>query len=142
MARLSGSIEDPMMRCFVLLGRALRLRCPNCGGGAIFASWFRMRERCPRCGLRLERGEQGYVVGAYMFNILAAELIFAGIFLGIAWATWPSPPWTALQYGGGIFMVLAPLICYPFSKTIFLAFDLLFRPVRPEDLDPTRTRAV
>jgi hypothetical protein len=100
MARLSGSIEDPMMRCFVLLGRAL------------------------------------------MFNILAAELIFAGIFLGIAWATWPSPPWTALQYGGGIFMVLAPLICYPFSKTIFLAFDLLFRPVRPEDLDPTRTRAV
>lgn len=101
-----------------------------------------MRERCPRCGLRLERGEQGYVVGAYMFNIMAAELVFAAIFLAIAWATWPTPPWTALQYGGAVFMVLAPLICYPFSKTLFLAFDLYFRPVRPEDLDPSATRSV
>jgi uncharacterized protein (DUF983 family) len=142
MPRLAATIGNPTLRLFVLVGRALRLRCPNCGGGPIFESWFRMRERCPRCGLRLERGEQGYVVGAYMFNIMAAELIFAGIFLGIAWVTWPHPPWTTLQYGGGAFMVLAPLICYPFSKTLFLAFDLYFRPVRPEDLDPASSRAV
>jgi hypothetical protein len=34
-----------------------------------------MRERCPDCRLRTARGEEGYVVGAYMFNIMAAELI-------------------------------------------------------------------
>jgi hypothetical protein len=35
-----------------------------------------MRESCPACHLRLERGKQGYIVAAYMFNIIAAELLF------------------------------------------------------------------
>ena len=43
-----------------------------------------MREACPVCGLHLERGEHGYIVGAYMFNIVGAELIFAAIFLGVS----------------------------------------------------------
>ena len=123
-------------RILTLSARALALRCPHCGGGRIFATWFRMRERCPRCGLGFERGEQGYVVGAYMFNIIAAELLFAAIAAGVVAATWPSPPWTALQWGGAALMVAAPLVCYPFSKTLFLAFDLLFRPAQPEDFPP------
>ena len=122
-----------LRRILVLSVRALRLRCPNCGGGPIFASWFRMRERCPRCGLGFERGEQGYVVGAYMFNIIAAELLFAAIAAGVVAATWPSPPWIWLQWGGAALMIAAPIVCYPFSKTLFLAFDLVFRPAQPED---------
>ena len=117
-----------------LFGRALRLRCPNCGGGPIFKSWFRMRAHCPACGLPLERGDQGYQVGSYMFNIIAAELIFAAMFLGILVATWPTPPWELLQYGGIVLMVLAPVAFFPFSKTLFLAFDLLFRPASPDEL--------
>jgi hypothetical protein len=31
-------------------------------------------------------------------------------------------------------MLLAPLLFYPFSKTLFLAFDLLFRPATPDEL--------
>lgn len=108
--------------------RALRLRCPACGGGPLFHSWLRMAERCPRCGLRTERGEQGYVVGAYMFNIVAAELIWAALFVGVVWARWPSPPWELLTWGGGALMLGLPFLCYPFSKTVFLAFDLVFRP--------------
>src|SRR5204862_545453 len=41
-----------------------RLRCPNCGGGPLFKNWLRMQLRCPTCGMRLERGEAGYQVGA------------------------------------------------------------------------------
>lgn len=78
-------------RAFLLFVRALRLRCPHCGGGPIFASWFPMCPRYPVCGLGFERGEQGYVVGAYMFNIIAAELLFAAIAAGVVAATWPSP---------------------------------------------------
>jgi hypothetical protein len=33
-------------------------------------------------------------------------------------------------------MIAAPLVCYPFSKTVFLAFDLMFRPVQPDELGP------
>lgn len=108
--------------------RALRRRCPNCGGGELWTSWLRMRPECPRCGLHLERSEQGYVVGAYMFNLIAAELMFGAIFVGVLLATWPHPPWTVLQVGGGLLMLAMPLLFYPFSKTLFLAFDLLFRP--------------
>lgn len=117
-----------------LFGRALRLRCPNCGKGKIFSSWLRMRERCPACGLELERGESGYQVGSYMFNIVGAELAFAAVFLGIVAATWPTPPWTLLEYGGIVMMVIAPLVLFPFSKTLFLAFDLVFRPATREEL--------
>jgi hypothetical protein len=31
--------------------------------------------------------------------------------------------------------VLVPFVTYPFSKTIFLAFDLVFRPPAPEDFE-------
>ena len=83
--------------------------------------------------MRLARGEQGYEVGAYMFNIVAAELIFAAIFLTIVGLTWPTPPWDFLLYGGIVLMLLVPALFYPFSKTLFLAFDLTFRPPMPED---------
>ena len=87
-----------------------------------------MRERCPTCGIRFERGEQGYIVGAYMFNIVAAELIFAAIFVGTIVATWPEPPWALLEWGGVALMILLPILFYPLSKTLFLAFDLYFNP--------------
>jgi uncharacterized protein (DUF983 family) len=124
----------PVRRALLLFWRAIRLRCPNCGGGPIFRSWFRMRPYCPACGLPLERGDQGYQVGSYMFNIIAAELIFVLVFLGTVLVTWPSPPWHLLQYGGIILMILAPVLFFPFSKTLFLAFDLLFRPATPDEL--------
>lgn len=82
----------------------------------------------------LEREEQGYVVGSYMFNIIVAELLFAGIFISVMLATWPTPPWQLLQYGGAVLMILSPIFFYyPFSRTLFLAFDLIFRPVRTDD---------
>jgi uncharacterized protein (DUF983 family) len=87
-----------------------------------------MRARCPGCGLHLERGEPGYVVGAATFNIIAAELVFMGLFIGTVLVTWPAPPWRLLQLGGLALMVLLPIAFYPFSKTTFLAFDLIFRP--------------
>jgi uncharacterized protein (DUF983 family) len=117
-----------LRRIIRLLWRAMRLRCPNCGGGPLFRSWLRMHPQCPACGLRLERGEDGYQVGSYMFNIIAAELLFLAVFLGVLVLTWPAPPWALLQYGGPALMVIAPFLFFPFSKTLFLAFDLLFRP--------------
>ena len=116
-----------------LLWRAIRLRCPNCGSGGLWHTWFRMRTACPRCGLNLERGEQGYIVGAQMFNIIAAELLFAAIFVGVLVATLPDAPWDVVQYGGPALMIVFPVFFYPFSKTIFLAFDLLLRPPTPRD---------
>jgi hypothetical protein len=84
----------------------------------------------------MERGEQGYQVGSYMFNIIAAELIFAAMFLGVLLVTWPDPPWDLLLYGGIALMLIIPFLFFPFSKTLFLAFDLTFRPASAEELVP------
>jgi uncharacterized protein (DUF983 family) len=75
-----------------MFGRALSLRCPNCGGRPIFRSWFRMRPYCPVCGIPLERGESGYQVGSYMFNIVASELSFATLFVLVLVVTWSDSP--------------------------------------------------
>src|SRR5690349_23581107 len=48
-----------------LLGRALLLRCPNCGAKHIFTGFFVLKERCPNCGILLERGESDAWLGAY-----------------------------------------------------------------------------
>ena len=37
------------------LARGLRLRCPRCGQGPLFASWNHLLETCPVCGLEFER---------------------------------------------------------------------------------------
>lgn len=113
--------------------RALLLRCPACGGGPVFLRWLRMAPACATCGLRFGRGEPGYWLGAYFLNLVAAEMVFAGLFGGVLWWTWPDPPWNALVWGLTAAMALVPVALYPLSHTLFLAFDLLCRPPAPED---------
>ena len=128
-----------MKRILLLLVRGLARHCPNCGRGGIFDTWFRLKRHCPRCGLALERHEEDYYLGGMMFNIVIAELIYgAGLVIWIV-ATWPNPPWTWIEYVGVPFMVIAPLLFYPWSKTIWLAFDLMFRPATAEELRPDKS---
>ena len=117
-----------------LLGRALRLRCPNCGAPGVFASWGKLRKRCSECGLWFERGESDYYLGAYMIALFAVETFFAAGFVIALVATWPNPPWDAIQWVGAILLTAGVIISYPFSKTTWLAIDLMFRPVTPDDL--------
>jgi uncharacterized protein (DUF983 family) len=134
---MTNEANSSLGRGVLLLWRGIRRRCPNCGSGGLWRTWFRMREACPRCRLDLERREQGYIVGAQMFNIIAAELLFAAIFVGLLVATLPDAPWDLLLYGGIVLMIVFPIFFYPFSKTTFLAFDLFFRPPTPEDFRPS-----
>ncbi len=99
-------------RLRTLTARALRLRCPNCGGGPVRASWLKRLPGCPVCGLRLDRGENDYFIGAYLLNLIVAEvLLFVGL-LGVVALTWPDPPWDAIQYGGIALMIVAPLVLF------------------------------
>jgi uncharacterized protein (DUF983 family) len=116
-----------MGRFLTLLARALRLRCPACGGGPIFAGWFKSQPRCPACGFLLDR-EEGYFMGAMLLNIVVAEGIFVVGFAAALILTWPTPPWTLLTIGLMAAVVVFPLLLYPFSRTVYLALDLLIHP--------------
>lgn len=70
-----------------------------------------------------------------MFNIMASVLLWVGVFAVVV-HTWPRPPWNALLYASGAMMLVMPFLCYPFAKTVFLAFDLLFRPPGDTEVRP------
>ena len=118
-----------------MVGRALLLRCPRCGSGGIFHHWLKPRVACPRCRVRLDRGERDHWLGGYAVNLVASELIWAALMIGVLIATWPEVPWTFLTYGGAGLMIALPFFFFPFSRTIWLAVDLAFRPDRDADTD-------
>ena len=121
-------------RALQLVARALTLRCPNCGGGPVMQHWFRMRERCGRCGLRIERGERDYFIGSMMLNLVLGELLVVLVLVGVVFATRPRVPWEFLEYALPAMAVLFPLLCFPFSKLTWLALDLLMRPVTAAEM--------
>ena len=134
MATSASPPELDLRRALRLFGRALRLRCPNCGGGSLFLSPLRQRPDCPTCGLQLDRGESDYFLGAYLFNLVAMELLFTLALVGTMLLTWPDTPWTLLKYGAAALMVVGAVVCYPFALTCWLAFDVMLRPVDPGEL--------
>jgi hypothetical protein len=64
---------------------------------------------------------------------MAVEAVFAVWVTGFLYCTWPSPPWLVFQLTTLALMLVSPFLCFPFSKTLFLAFDLLVRPPTEED---------
>jgi uncharacterized protein (DUF983 family) len=126
-------LPQPSRRVVALVSRALRLRCPHCGGAPIFVTWSRLLPNCPVCGLGLERGEEGYWLGAYFFNLMAMETVFSVWVVGFLLWTWPNPPWALFQATTVALMLVVPIAFFPYSKTLFLAFDLLVRPPSEDD---------
>lgn len=119
------------------LARGVLRRCPLCGERDIFRSWLEARPACPRCGLRLDRGESDFFLGGFTLNFIVAELLLVGFLTAAVLLTWPEVPWDWLLWGGAPLMVLAPILFFPFSRTIWLALDLAMRAPRPEDFEGT-----
>jgi uncharacterized protein (DUF983 family) len=92
-----------------------------------------MRTRCPACALKLDRGTPDHFVGAYLVNLILAELLFATGFGVWLIGVWPVVPWERMQVVAVVAMVTAPLLSYPFTRTVWLAVDLILDPVRPTD---------
>ena len=118
-----------------LLGRALRLRCPNCGRGPVLRHWLKLHVRCGTCGIRLERGEHDYFVGSIFILFTLAGILVLGTLVVTLLVSWPAVPWDLLQYGLPLMMLVAMPALFPFAKLVWLAFDLMLRPVSPEELE-------
>jgi uncharacterized protein (DUF983 family) len=117
-----------------MFGRALLLHCPRCGGGGIMRGWLKMQDRCPICGLALERGEKSdFWIGAYVFNLAFGELLAIGV--PVVWmiASSPNQPWTKIEVTAVVLCIVLPFLFFPFSRTLWLAWDLSFRPAEPGD---------
>jgi uncharacterized protein (DUF983 family) len=118
-----------------LLWRALRKHCPVCDEGHLFRAWFTMRERCPRCGLRFERIEGHWSGDLGINTIVSFGALFLTLIIGFA-VTYPDVPGVLLFVCAIAVAVIVPLAFFPFSKTLWLAIDLMMRPLEPGEVDP------
>jgi uncharacterized protein (DUF983 family) len=120
--------------------RALGRRCPYCGSPGIFEGYFALREHCPRCGVRFER-EGGYFLGAYALNLIVAEFLGLGLAIALIFKTdlrnlqlvWQEAIAVALA-------ILFPVALFPFSRTVWIAMDLIFHPPPGGSERPLRGR--
>ena len=116
-----------------LIRRALQLRCPHCGARGVRDGYFDYKPWCPQCGLRFDRGEDDYWIGGFMLNFIVGELIAVAAVLGAIAVLWPEVPWRPVLYASLVPAALGPLIAYPFSRNLWLALDLVFRPPEHDD---------
>lgn len=99
----------------------------------MFASFLHMKSSCSHCGLKFNRGEHDFFIGAYTVNLIGAELIVTiAMVIGII-ISWPDVPWNALLYGLIPLAVLAPLLTYRYASALWLTLDLRFRPAEDSD---------
>lgn len=106
-----------------LIARALRLRCPRCGEGALFSGWFTMPERCTRCRLKFERAP-GYFLGSTYINYamtagfltVAYMVMHYGLLL------------TNRQLAGPLmaFCIGFPLASFRYARALWLSLDCHF----------------
>ena len=129
-------------RLVTMLRRALRLRCPNCGSRGLMKNWFKMVERCPTCGILIEREGNDYLAGSVMFNLVLAELIFVLLLVVYLLIVWPRVNWSVLGIVAPLGMAIAPFVLFPFSKLVWLAVDLALRPAHASELRGSQSRGV
>jgi uncharacterized protein (DUF983 family) len=116
------------------MGRAFRLRCPNCGNAPVLKPWATVLPQCASCGFRFTRSNDSYFSGAMLANLAVAEGLFAGVF-GIALiVSWPEVPWDTLTWAMPLGIAIAPALLLPFAKVAWLTFDVAFRPVQPNEI--------
>ncbi len=105
------------------LGRAIRRKCPYCGGGGIFDGWFTLKQHCPHCQVRYAN-EDGYFLGSYIVNIGVTEvltvLIVIWMIVGGAMSV------LEMQIYGASLAIALPIFFYPFALLIWIAIDITF----------------
>jgi uncharacterized protein (DUF983 family) len=134
-------LELPTLgRTLRLFGRAFLLRCPHCGRGPVLRHWLGLRVTCGACGLRLQRGEHDTFTGA-MFILFTMVGVVSYAAIAVALLVAGTTPWDLLQYGLPLLALVEVLAFFPFSKLLWLAFDLALRPVTPAELAWHRSAA-
>lgn len=112
-------------RFVMLVGRAVRLRCPHCGQGKLFTGYFRMQKQCTECGVTLER-EPGFFLGSIYFNYGLTGLICAIAYPVLLFNRWVADK--PLLIGTGLFAVLFPIWFFRYARSLWLGFDQFVDP--------------
>lgn len=126
-------------RAWTFIGRALRLRCPECGRHPIFVpvgrvrslfDWFYPLDGCPQCGYAYEREDGYFLLATWAVNYGAVGAI--GVGLGLVLQSFTRLNLWAIVCILLVLMPLASLLFVRHAKALYLAMDHYFDPhVKP-----------
>jgi uncharacterized protein (DUF983 family) len=113
---------------------AVRMRCPRCGSRRTFIRrWLGKYERCRTCGIPWRR-EEGFELGPLALNTVITFFTLA-VAMAVGFViTYPDVPVVPMILWCAGIALLLPLIAYPFTFLIWLAFDLAVHPPEAKEL--------
>ena len=114
-----------------MLARAVRLRCPACGKGALFHRYFCRTETCDSCRWRFERGE-GHWVGGSEVHMILSYVVSVVICIPLLIVLGRTP---AAMAGVIALHVALSLVAFRYSRSFFLAVDYYIDPGAPPPRD-------
>jgi uncharacterized protein (DUF983 family) len=118
-----------------VVARGLALRCGRCGARGVLHGWFRLRERCPRCGYRFKR-EEGFFTGVFLLNFgMTLAVLWVVIMAYVVWraATDADSSLVPILVVSVAIAVVLPVVFYPVATTAWAALDLALRPLDPAE---------
>jgi uncharacterized protein (DUF983 family) len=98
----------------LLIGRALRKRCPVCGNGAVFASHFHMNRECPACHAVFWK-DPGESLGAMYLDYAVAAAAFLICWAILDWTTRLSDLTQLVILC--VIAVASVLACFPYTRS-------------------------
>jgi uncharacterized protein (DUF983 family) len=121
------------------LKSGLRFRCPNCGDGRLFSSFFKIRDECPVCGLSFYP-ESGYYAGAMYLDYALAAAVFLAVFVPSLFL----PDFTHLSYlqKNILWVIFGTVLCLGFARpsySLWLAIDYWISPWKPQRMQKTHS---
>jgi|SRR5580693_5306018 uncharacterized protein (DUF983 family) len=126
----------------ILIARAIRQKCPVCGGGAQFESHFRMNRACSSCGSVFWK-DPGEGLGAMYLDYAVAFGVFLVGWLPLSFTMNLSDMAQFLILS--VISVAAILICYPVTRSfwtvlVYISGGIDQPPARPVGLPTRRPR--
>ncbi len=107
-----------------MCARIARLRCPRCGEGALFRTFFERADKCGKCKWVYER-EQGFWVGGSEVHMFASYGVSVVLFMPLLILLGSAP---MVQLGVIVGHVLCSVFLFRYSRAIFIGFDYFLDP--------------
>lgn len=119
--------------------RALRRRCPVCGGKGISRHPASVEPICPSCGLDLERQVGSFIGGVGVNTIVAFGSLVVVIVVGFILVGGDGPILAVLIPSLAV-ATIVPLSFYARSRLLWVALELRWWPLQPGEVR-TETQA-
>ncbi len=101
---------------------AIRLRCPRCGQGKLFAKFITMNKTCEHCQLDIAK-QGGYYLGSTYINYGFTTIISMASYMTLRFG-YDIDSKTLVPYFV-VFLVAFPLLFFRHARALWLAMDTL-----------------